>query len=340
MRSLKASRNNRDEEKLVGVGTAPITTTLPNLPTELILDIAEYLPASSYMSLSYTCRVIRRKMNASIAHVLGEKASTGTLLTAIVRNIRIHERLSLRAMLDRDGMTGLSRAYCHICKELHHCSLFSGPALRQLDTERRCLGSAGTVWFCPHKRYDYSTVTWGFKVDDWHRCGGGTAVGLYHSYYVKWSIMRMDRNAANMLTSEDVKEALRPLQAPICPHLRLSDACVAQSYSPDCWRIQWELGRRHATYSGCRCFACMSGDTRAVFDFCGAGVRFEIKREGDDGLRTLQLTISRMTGHPTSYTDRAWIAQVAQREDFEEYRRAWESTNAECCRRIGAVNLS
>lgn len=76
-----------------------------------------------------------------------------------------------------------------------------------------------------------------------------------------------------------------------------------------------------------------------VCDFCDAGVLFAIRRELD-GQKTLQLTIRRTFGSPRGNTDRAWIAQVAHPADYEEYERAWQTTNAECCRRIGSVNLS
>lgn len=72
-------------------GTDSARTTLFNLPTELILDLAEYLPPSSYMSLSYSCRTIRNSMGASVAHVLGDEVpiglSSGSTLSVQSRNI-------------------------------------------------------------------------------------------------------------------------------------------------------------------------------------------------------------------------------------------------------------
>lgn len=338
----KASSNRKEalhsDREGLEIGNAS-RMTLPKLSTELILDIADYLPSSGYMSLSYSCRTIRHKMGASIAHVLGDKAptgrSSGSTLSAKTRNIRIFEQLELRRMLDRDGMIGYSRAFCIGCRERHHCSLFTTTALAQLDTERRCLGSDGLVWFCPHRAYGDDKVTRSFKIQDGHNCGSSSSVGLYYGYYIDWSIMMMPRD--HVPTSEEIKEALRPLHAPICPHLRLSDACVVQNYNPDCRRLQWKL-----LYGGappeCRCFICLSEPVRAICNFCDARVVFNIKSE-PDGPRTLILTIRRNLGSSRGYTDRAWIAQVAQPADFEEYERAWQTTDAECCRRMGSVNL-
>lgn len=71
----KALRTDREEP---GIETAPSMTTLPKSSTELILDIADLLARKvTTMSLSYSCRTIRNKMGASIAHVLGDKASPG-----------------------------------------------------------------------------------------------------------------------------------------------------------------------------------------------------------------------------------------------------------------------
>ena len=65
---------------------------LPNLPTELILAVAHYLPPSNYMSLSYSCRTIHDKMGVSIAHVVGDKVPmgqhSGCTLSAESRNVR------------------------------------------------------------------------------------------------------------------------------------------------------------------------------------------------------------------------------------------------------------
>ena len=67
------------------------------LSTELILEIADYLPPSSYMSLSYSCRRIQGCMGASIEHVLGDTAvirrQKAAELSIEMRNIQSVERL-------------------------------------------------------------------------------------------------------------------------------------------------------------------------------------------------------------------------------------------------------
>lgn len=64
----------------------------------------------------------------------------------------------------------------------------------------------------------------------------------YRGYYIEWPIMRVPGN--DVLTSEEVKEALRPLHAPGCPHLRLSDARVVQNYKSRLSTTSMEIALR------------------------------------------------------------------------------------------------
>ena len=130
----------------------PNRTTLISLPTEIILDLASYLPPSSYMSLSYSCRRIRIKMGASITNLLGDTApicqSSASALSAEVRNIRFLERWELLCVLFRDGKPPTSKGFCRGCMQVHNGSEFPNKRLAQLVEMRRCLVTAGLVWIC------------------------------------------------------------------------------------------------------------------------------------------------------------------------------------------------
>ena len=56
------------------------------------------------------------------------------------------------------------------------------------------------------------------------------------------------------------------------------------------------------------------------------------------GPRTLRVMIMRSIKGTLGCTDRAWVSQVAQPADFEEYERAWQATHAECLRKVGSFN--
>lgn len=141
---------------------------LPDCPIEIILIIAQYLPPSSLLSLSYTCARFRSKMGVSIEHSLGKKEGFAQVPRNAVRdrlpklkmlaggasrwesptmeqNIYHSERLKLLCMLDRDQKVPPHKAVCSGCADTHDRSLFSSESLAQSSRDRRCLGSAGRI---------------------------------------------------------------------------------------------------------------------------------------------------------------------------------------------------
>ena len=137
---------------------------------------------------------------------------------------------------------------------------------------------------------------------------------------------------------KEVREALRPLEAPMCPHLRLKDACVGSFYHPDCQKISRNPEETDiALECGCGLSPSLEEPWIKTCNFCGTMIFFdlEFKRAG---LKTLTVTIARSIEGAPDCTDRAWIAQVAQPADFEEYERAWQATHAECLRRVGSLS--
>lgn len=163
--------SNEPRTRMTKVATAEsVRTILPSSPTEIILIIAQYLPPSSLMSLSYSCRTIHNKMGVSIEHLLGTKnqiahlpgsslednlpdrvylneGARGTTrsLPTMTRNVYHSERLKLLYMLDRDQKVPPSKAVCTNCADTHDRSLFSSKTLAQPSCERSCLGSVGRV---------------------------------------------------------------------------------------------------------------------------------------------------------------------------------------------------
>ena len=316
--------------------TTPIT--LPQLCSELILDIAEYLPPSSHMSLSYACRTMRDKMGVSFAQVLGDRHPKGRLsgstLTIESRNVRYLERLELWSMLVRDGkIPHWDASYSgYQVKIIDDYSMVTTPIYAPLSTEHRCLGTAGVLWVCPHRRLDYDDATRERKTNDNHRCGS-SFISSSSPVVIRWSIMRIPANSVP--TSKEVVEALRPLNAPICPHLRLNDASVARIYDSKCRKLDsnkdWD-----DPASACRCSICLSGNRLTVVcSYCDTALRFGIRTD-HHGRARFTLLIMRTTRFGRSCIDREWIAQVARPTDLEDYERAWEATNAECSRRVGS----
>ena len=111
-------------------------------------------------------------------------------------------------------------------------------------------------------------------------------------------------------SNEEVKKALAPLNAPVCPHLRINDAFVANAYSQVCPTL------RCSSAPDCQCPTCLT-PTRAGASckFCKTWIFFLIKTE-HSGLETLRLQIIRRFEKISGCTDRAWICNVADPADF------------------------
>lgn len=345
----------------------PVRKTLLDLPTEIILGVSAYLPPSSLVSFD----LFMLETPPSALHLPStsnwktqRKAQLSDFMPAIPflnlesicnkqnthfseamsksrTQLYLSERLKLLCMLDRDGRVPSSEAICSGCADTHDCSLFSVSSLAQPSAKRRCLGSAGFLWICPHQILDYGQAQTLREVDESHRCGSNP-VHVLPGYTTSWPIIRVTRNGTP--SNEEVREALRPLNAPICPHLRLNDAYVASIYSQDCQKLRSIWNRPDPTPT-CRCLTCASKSPltllpRGECKFCGTDIQFCIKPESY-GAETLQLVIMRDIMRKIrgiqSCTDRAWINHVADPAGFEEYERAWQATNAECWRKVGSV---
>ena len=320
---------------------APVALVI--LPTELILAVARYLPPSSYMSLSYSCRTIRNKMGVSFAHVLGDKVSmdglSGSALSIESRNVRYLERLELWSVLVRDGNIPSWKAFYSGRKLSHDYSLVSTRLFAPVSREHRCLGSAGRVWVCPHRILDYNEATMSRETTDVHGCGGNGRLFLHgrrgNTLLSRWPIMRAPQGL--LPSHEEVKEALRPLHVPMCPHLRLNDACIASIYHPDCRRLRWET-EGVGVAPDCQCRMCSLKQPRTVTcQFCDTRILFYI-RTGCHGLETLNITTWRILRDTWGCIDRAWISQLARPADFDDYERAWQVTMAECWRKVGPIS--
>ena len=336
----EASHSNRVPQ------TDPAWTTLLRLPTEIILDLASYLPLSSYMSLSYSCRTIRKKMDASITHLLGGTAlirqSSASTLSVEVRNICFLERWELLCMLNRDEKPPLSKTFCGQCEQAHKCSGSSKNLSTQVVKERHCPGTAGLVWICPRQILEYGQATSSMTGES-HRCEsiasyiGGTRCSRRAETGIcltSWPIMRVVPNSVP--SSEEVNEALSSLNAPVCPHLRLNDAHVANAYSQDRQLRRWRKDWRDTAKDCQRDIYTSEPPLIVICHFCSTEVQFKIRAECY-GPETLYVTILRRVTEIRSCKDRAWICHVADPADFEEYTTAWQASVAECRRKVGLV---
>ena len=349
----------RERTKVVAVG--PLQIGLPDLCTDIVLMIAAYLPPSSFMSLNYSCSSIRDKLGVSIENLLGKRDQPAQLprdalssklpkltvrdgyakwsLPTMAQNVHHTERLELLSMLDRDGKVPPSKAVCSACADTHDRSLFSNESLAQSSFERRCLGSAGRVWICPHWIFDHKLVTTSAKPQGNHMCGNKwvTVVAIEHDFTeptIMWpvAVFRSDDDAPS---KKLVENFLARTDMSVCKHLHFSDNFVSSLYSPDCKKI-W--ANDHDPFCACSTCARQTQSTTAVecldsvrggkCESCGTNVYFNIS-EDRDGKRKLKLVVRRKIAELRGCTDRAWIEQVNDPKEFEELERKWRKATDE-----------
>ena len=241
-------------------------------------------------------------------------------------------------MLDRDRKPTLWRAYSLYAGALDFSSYSSpsySPLSRQLSIEGDSLGRARVMWMCPHRIFDYFEARKTRETTDIYRCERSspfTFARYGDTFFSTWTILKVPPEFRP--SCEEVREALHSLDAPVCPHLRLNDTCIWRGYDPDCQKLDWKRGRTDSAPE-CRCQKCSSGLPRTVIcNFCDARTVFDIMSHHHWG-PTLDVCTVRSTRSYWHRTDRAWLAQTANPADFEEYKRAWQATHAECLRRVG-----
>ena len=342
-------------------GLGPFQNSLSDLPTELLLLVARHLAPSSLMSLTYSCRSIHNKMGVSIEHSLGKKneiarlsefalsanlpkstltrrAVIWTMPPTVAPNTYRSERLKLLYMLDRDQNIPPSKAVCSGCADTHDRSLFSSESLAQPSSQRRCLGSAGRLWICPHWIFDHNLVTTSAAPKGIHMCGIRKVFMLAVDHRtteptVIWPIAVL-RDKRDAPSNEFVEDILGHMNVSICKHLRSSDAFVSRLYSPDCEKLR---GKGELP-PYCRCSSCAwqlshpvpaeyPGLFRSLFtgghcESCGTEVHFCISAYSDSGWM-LELVVKKKIRSFRGCTDRAWIEQVTNPVEFEGLERKW-----------------
>ena len=111
--------------------------------------------------------------------------------------------------------------------------------------------------------------------NDVHPCGSNRMFlhGIYETSFLNgWPVMRVSGNTAPSI--EEVKEALRPLDALICPHMRLNDTNVAAIYRADCQRLRSNWPRTDPAPDYRRDTCSSERDFTVICNFCGIHVLF------------------------------------------------------------------
>ena len=347
----------------------PLQIGLPDICVDILLMVVAYLPPSSYMSLSYSCSSLRDKLSFSTECLLGERDRLAQLprsalrsrlpglilrpggraggyyqwcLPTIAQNVHHAERLNLLCMLDRDGKVPPSKAVCSGCADTHDRSLFSSESLAQSSSERRCLGSAGRIWVCPHWILDHNLVTTSSKLEGSHICGERwvTMVTLQHHFTtdteptILWPIAAF-RGSDKAPSKKLIEDILARTDMRVFKHLHFSDKFVSDLYNPDCKKLEC-----HEMAPYCPCSMCWQQPQSATVaenldlvnggkcESCGTILYFNV-RKNRVGIKKLKLVIRRKITRFRGCTDPAWIEQVDDPREFEGLERKWKKATDE-----------
>ena len=121
------------------------------------------------------------------------------------------------------------------------------------------------------------------------------------------------------------KAILKRLQkygAPFCPHLRLNSPEVLAAYDEHSRRLEDQDTPVH-----CSCMVC--SQNRIECKHCHAAIAFEVQQVSRRSW-LLSVAVTRDLKPTTNANDPQWLSQLAQRSEFEAYRRGWYDLERVC----------
>ena len=335
----------------------PEPANLLNLPTEILQVIAALLPPSAVMSLSYSCRALRYRIGASHERLLGKPSNSRELSSAILglnlpvvsivdakekislpkspRDVYLPERLELLCLLDRDQMIPTGSKICSGCASTHESSFFSPTSLLQTNRQHLCRGMAGRIWICPHWQFDHNLITTSSNPYRSHHCGDRCVFLCFNGKrpHIVWPITVLQDGEVSA-PKETVDAILRSLDVPACKHLRFSDSFVSRLYSSDCNKLRWRA------YGGgrgpkCNCSSCLpyltpnggkvdpAKDSAGECKTCGTRMYFCIRAQRNGSGDVLEFQVVRAIKNFRGCTDDAWLKQISDPAECEEFEQAW-----------------
>ncbi|KAF2122373.1 hypothetical protein BDV96DRAFT_640415 [Lophiotrema nucula] len=125
------------------------------LPSELIFQVAEYLPAADLLTSRYSCRWLAKLLNAKVLYV--EKPDQVQKEVAWRVNLDRYDEQGVRDK-DSDNTARLSSVPCGFCKTAHPECAFNTEEILKSPRERRCDGARGKFRACTHRSFDWENL--------------------------------------------------------------------------------------------------------------------------------------------------------------------------------------
>lgn len=157
LRKLRFPRHTLFKSISALILTSP-TPNLCRLPSEIVCDICNFLPASSVLALSYTCKRLRLMSPLQIEDLFSRDVMRSREEVITTKE----ERSIWLSLFARDKPRYRFVTFyqkCSTCQQEKRISRFSITAIRSPDRGNiKCISCEG-VWICPHKVWNYDQVS-------------------------------------------------------------------------------------------------------------------------------------------------------------------------------------
>ncbi|KAL2863253.1 uncharacterized protein BJX67DRAFT_364268 [Aspergillus lucknowensis] len=201
-----------------------------NLPTELLLAIFHSLYPVTQHTFALSCR----RLYFTFAPLCPKLYST--------------ERDVVRIRLARDGFPFHYHAYCHGCRFVHMLRFFSPDQLEKPPTSRLCSSSLEQLWVEPGKVYYFGDIQPEKRMflpranlnklpkpncsTIMRLCTTDMGVFWTEQFAICASYDILTLPVSKEATKAEIVKLLQGFDIPTCPHTRLGDPAVANSYVP------------------------------------------------------------------------------------------------------------
>ncbi|KAF1850624.1 uncharacterized protein K460DRAFT_350657 [Cucurbitaria berberidis CBS 394.84] len=151
--------------------TTEITSQIQLLPPELLLQIIDFLPATSIPSFRVTCHyfqgICKTMSVASRLHSL--LATERDEIAWLHRVDRFHHLAEREKNFETPYLQG-TKILCSFCTDLHPSSLFYKAEELKSANERKCIGSTAPFYICPGVQLTFKGVCGLYDRREWYTC--------------------------------------------------------------------------------------------------------------------------------------------------------------------------
>ncbi|KAL8771798.1 MAG: hypothetical protein Q9203_004898 [Teloschistes exilis] len=218
--------------------------SLHSLPSELFMDITDFLPRRDIISLSHTCRKFYRQSPLRIEDLFDRFHSTSES-EARLSDQNAYKHLLSSKKLDRRPRK--KKLFCASCSEYHPYSSFSITAQREPSERRRCIVHEGVLWMYPFQVWTsaQSTAlqskdgTWNTPSQPMSLSSPCRCMQHFTAYDEGFIIQIFPLGTfdqQNPISFRKINRLLGSCHLRICPHSSIGDARWLEAFDASCTR--------------------------------------------------------------------------------------------------------